>query len=753
MKSSSCRLFRAIARGVAATVIAAASGLASAQPYASSGIEFLSEIPPSGFGTPLATAGSSNWGYTSPSGREYVIQGLNNKTAFVEITNPAAPVVVGTISHPTSIWNEMKVKGTYCYNVNETGGGMQVIDLSNIDAASGTRVSLVRSITSNGLTTAHTVTVNPDSNYVYLNGSNVTGSGGTLVAFSLADPANPVLAGIWTGGPYVHDSQVVTYTSGPYAGREIAYASCGGAGLYVVDVTDKGNMTVLASRTYAGLQYCHQAWLSEDRQFLYMNDELDGPAQGVPSGLTRVFNVADPANPTLVSTFSSAVPGAIDHNLYIRGTRQFQSNYTSGLRVFDMSANAQSPTEIAWIDTYPESDAAIYQGVWNNYPYFPSGTIAISDINRGMIVVRVNLDQLTIAPVGPVPTRVDPNTPAPLSVLITSSNTPVDPSSVRILASVAGGPFVPGAMQDAGAGVFTGALPPTPCGSTVRWFIEARSQANRTFTLPLGAPTSLFEAESYANRVPLFSYDMETAAGWTAGAPGDTATAGQWERGDPEPTIAQPGDDHTDAPGINCWITGRRAGAGAGTFDVDGGTTTLLSPVMNLASGSALTRISYWRWYSNNAGGSPNQDVFTIGLSSDGGTTWTTTETVGPGGPGNAGGWIYHEFAPLDFVPMLTTQMRLRFVADDAGAGSLVEAAIDDVLVYRRDCGTLACNYDFNQDENVDLTDAQQMAQVFVGLITPGPTWLDGDLNSDENADLTDAQLLAAYVVTGVCGI
>ncbi len=63
------------------------------------------------------------------------------------------------------------------------------------------------------------------------------------------------------------------------------------------------------------------------------------------------------------------------------------------------------------------------------------------------------------------------------------------------------------------------------------------------------------------------------------------------------------------------------------------------------------------------------------------------------------------------------------------------------------------CDYDFNQDENIDLTDAQQMAQVFVGLLSPEPTWLDGDLNADENADLTDAQLLAAYVVTGLCGV
>ncbi len=66
---------------------------------------------------------------------------------------------------------------------------------------------------------------------------------------------------------------------------------------------------------------------------------------------------------------------------------------------------------------------------------------------------------------------------------------------------------------------------------------------------------------------------------------------------------------------------------------------------------------------------------------------------------------------------------------------------------------TPTCDYDFNQDENIDLTDAQQMAQVFVGLITPEATWLSGDLNGDENADLTDAQLLAAYVVTGTCGV
>ena len=60
-------------------------------------------------------------------------------------------------------------------------------------------------------------------------------------------------------------------------------------------------------------------------------------------------------------------------------------------------------------------------------------------------------------------------------------------------------------------------------------------------------------------------------------------------------------------------------------------------------------------------------------------------------------------------------------------------------------------NYDFNQDENIDLTDAQLMAQVFVGSITPEAGWLDGDMNGDENADLTDAQQVASFVVLGVC--
>jgi hypothetical protein len=80
-------------------------------------------------------------------------------------------------------------------------------------------------------------------------------------------------------------------------------------------------------------------------------------------------------------------------------------------------------------------------------------------------------------------------------------------------------------------------------------------------------------------------------------------------------------------------------------------------------------------------------------------------------------------------------------------------ATSEPAVVTAATCPADPCDYDYNQDENVDLLDAQQMAQVFVGLLTPGANWLSGDLNNDENADLTDAQLLATFVVTGNCGL
>jgi hypothetical protein len=112
-----------------------------------------------------AASGNDCWGYTSPSGREYALMGLNNKTTVVEITNPASPVIVGSISHANDGTSAIKTYGAYAYVSNEGSGGLDVINLSNIDAATN-RISLVQRVTTGGLSTAHTLSINLDTGYL-----------------------------------------------------------------------------------------------------------------------------------------------------------------------------------------------------------------------------------------------------------------------------------------------------------------------------------------------------------------------------------------------------------------------------------------------------------------------------------------------------------------------------------------------------------------------------------------------------------
>jgi choice-of-anchor B domain-containing protein len=348
----------------------------------------------SDFGNP--SNGSDCWGYTSPSGREYALMGLYDKMSVVEITNPNNPTIVGSISHSGSLWADIKVYQDVAYVSNENGGGIDVVDLANVDDGV---VTLVQRMTLGGVSSSHNVVVDEESGFLYLAGGN---NGGRLVAYGLTNPRYPTLDGLMTSGSGLHDAQVVTYTSGPYAGKQICFGFAPGAGVLIIDVTDKSNMFLIATADYSNESTCHQGWIGADYNYLYVNDEGDSNPQ------TIVFDVSDLSNPIEVNRFGWG-EDTIDHNLYVRGTILYEANYQSGLRIFDLAVDPVNPPLVGFFDSYPEGNSESFNGMWSCFPFFDSGIVIGSDMERGLFVMSFEVPDPCNAPLDTCAIDIDGN--------------------------------------------------------------------------------------------------------------------------------------------------------------------------------------------------------------------------------------------------------------------------------------------------------------------------------------------------------
>ncbi|HUU82921.1 MAG TPA: M36 family metallopeptidase [Phycisphaerae bacterium] len=317
------------------------------------------------------------------------------------------------------------------------------------------------------------------------------------------------------------------------------------------------------------------------------------------------------------------------------------------------------------------------------------------------------------------------------------------PGSAQLHYSIDAAPFVSVDLSTTGLGTYEATLPGAPCLSRYEYYLSADEVAFGTVLDPPSAPTFAYEATALVSSTVLFADPMETETGWTVGDIDDDATKGIWERADPEGTLAQPEDDHTPVPGVLCRVTDGRAGSGSGDYDVDDGKTTLTSPRFAVTCGEAL--VSYWRWFSNDKGPNPAEDKFVVSVSNNDGATWEEVETIGPTGPEAGGGWHYHEFVVSDRVP-LSDQLKVRFVAEDRGGGSLVEAAIDDFRVTRFSCSGTSPG-DIDDNGHVDLTDFAALYDCLGGPqapVTATPPRCPEDCLSafdadeDEDLDLAD---------------
>jgi choice-of-anchor B domain-containing protein len=340
-----------------------------------------------------ASAGNDIWGWTdSTTGNEYALVGLNNGTAFVDITDTEDMIYLGKLPTATesSPWRDIKVYQDHAFIVSEASGhGMQVFDLTKLRNVPNPPVTFSADSRYTGFGSAHNIVINEVSGYAYAVGSarNDLYNGGAHF-INIQEPKNPIAAGGYGTNGYSHDAQVVTY-NGPdtdYVGQEI-FIGANENQVAIVNVTDKTNPLQISSFQYANIGYTHQGWFSEDQRYFILGDETDELTFGFDSR-TLVFDLSDLDNPELFTTYSGET-AAIDHNGYVKGEDFYLANYTAGVRILDISGiDGQTIDEKGFFDTYPSNNTAAFEGVWSVYPYFESEKIIVNDISSGLFVIK-----------------------------------------------------------------------------------------------------------------------------------------------------------------------------------------------------------------------------------------------------------------------------------------------------------------------------------------------------------------------------
>jgi hypothetical protein len=274
--------------------------------------------------------------------------------------------------------------------------------------------------------------------------------------------------------------------------------------------------------------------------------------------------------------------------------------------------------------------------------------------------------------------------PYTINATVVATNDTVDEAMITY--RVNGGSWSSVAMSHVSGSTYTGDIPGQSAGVYVEYYLSATSTGGATGSDPTYAP-----GEDYLFVVGTFETitddQMEVDSGWTIGSGSDTATGGMWVRDDPNGTTsggqqANPENDHTSGAGTDCFFTGQgTVGGGAAAADLDGGCTTLTSPIYDL-SGSNLARVRFWRWFFNP---STDDDDLTVDVSSDGGSSWTELNRI----LGVQNSWTEDNFLLLPTEVALTSQMRFRFVACDADPGAIVEAGVDDFVLSRLSGGVI----------------------------------------------------------------
>ena len=582
------------------------------------------------------------WGYTDPAnGNEYALVGTTNGTAVYNCTDPSNPYRTGFIPGNSSTWRDIKTWGTYAYTVNESGGGLQIIDLSNPE-----QPSEVKKWTG-AFSSSHNIYIDLGTGFAWFPGSS-----NNMPVVDLSNPTNPTVVANYSNR-YVHDMFVqdgMAHLGELYDGT-----------YRIVDANSMPNFPTLDTVGTPG-NFTHNVWVNAANTVAVTTDEVGGAPLGI-------YDISNPSDIRSLSTFT--VKGnSIAHNATILGDKAYVSWYGEGLVVVDLS-DPSNPSLHAQYDTSSYSGTS-YNGAWGVYPFSPSGVVYITDIEEGFHIIRIDGPpvQITHTPLGDTKNQTGPYIVS--AQIVPSSGNSI--ASASVVYSVDGGSSQSLPMTNSSGDTWQAGIPGQTSPATVSYHISATDAQGAQGRHPNSGEHSFIVGD--VNRIYSNDFEGGSDEGWVHAWTGNSSNdQDDWQRGGPSGQSGGSGgsswnDPNMAASGSMCWANdlGGSGWNGAYQSNVD---NYLESPVID-CTGATGVKLRFNRWLSVENGNADQTQISVNGNvvwtnSSSGNTldsSWTAQEidisqwadnnpsvkvrfSLTSNGNGNFGGWGMDDFELL----------------------------------------------------------------------------------------------------------
>ena len=673
--------------------------------------------------------GNDCWGYTDENGLEYAVMGGGSNTYIWSLEDYENPIQRAAIPGTTTIWRDIKVWEDHIYVTadntqnNLDFDGLLIIDMSEApDIITWEFKSDIFNL-GNGdeeLGSCHNIYIDEDG-YAYLSGCNV-GNEGVLI-LDLADKDNPEFVGAvdtrYSHDVYVRDS--ILYSSEIFDGIFSMY-----------DIRDRSN-PILINSAQTSFDFTHNAWLSDDGNYLFTTDEL-------PNAYVDAFDISDPMDIRKIDSYrpiETEGQGVIPHNTHYFEGYLVTSWYTDGFIVLD-AHRPDNLVKVAKYDTWQGEDGATSpreggDGCWGAYPFFESGKMLASDRNSGLYILDVDLrracylegkitDAATGLPIvntqisilGSSPNRelsnpsgdyktgqVEEGTfeieishpnyevATAMATLVSGEVTILDVQLNQSILSVEVVDFNANNIEDAKLFITSDVGVMSEISTDENGIASIGLRTNEIYNIQvakwgyLGAEVAdyFFDGSTDALTITLgegYEDDFFVDLNWEVNS---TASAGLWTRGLPNETTVQsgpnlltinPGQDATGDIGDLAYITGNASNVSWTDDDIDNGFTMLQSPSMNWTDGSSYN-VEFDTWYAVvMVNGNPVDDSLFVYIGNGIEEIMIHRETE------RSSEWSSWSYQVFEDEIAFTENMYIRVRASDEGEGNIIEAGFDN---------------------------------------------------------------------------